>query len=340
MGTFILKPTLVGQMDGFWYGYDGALVFSKLDTDLILGINNPALAAPLHVASALTVLGGEDSTHLAVSTSNDLIRFIFFGSCIYLDGSLVPTTFSALPAGFRFTSARVQVRSSLNGEDATRHIFLQFDEFTESGNLGVAAPSVPVPIFYDHPAPIPSPLSLINDGMGIRIDNTTAGQRSSREYLGGIVSGGYDLVGSSWDLTTPSPVKVGDPITVTGASGLDGVLDIVITYEDPETQELVEITIPKLSFQTQTSILLIFFIPTGLEGFSGPITVEADGDGVQFSGRVLLGTLFVLIENGSGIYRITSNKTNDTVYYNSPVNDDTVDVKIPNPFFKTGFVGG
>lgn len=71
-----------------------------------------------------------------------------------------------------------------------------------------------------------------------------------------------------------------------------------------------------------------------------PVTVVLnDPTGTQFSGTVPLGTLFVITANGSGIYRIVTNKTNDTIY--SSVRDgSTYDTKIPNPKFKTGFVRG
>lgn len=49
-----------------------------------------------------------------------------------------------------------------------------------------------------------------------------------------------------------------------------------------------------------------------------------------------LGSLEILIADGSGIYTLSSTARNDTVYRRAE--GDTVEVKIPNPFIDTGFV--
>lgn len=46
----------------------------------------------------------------------------------------------------------------------------------------------------------------------------------------------------------------------------------------------------------------------------------------------------LLIENLSGIYTLVPNKTTDTIYINS--GSTSIDVKIPDPEFKTGYIGG
>ncbi len=55
-----------------------------------------------------------------------------------------------------------------------------------------------------------------------------------------------------------------------------------------------------------------------------------------FSGSVPLGNFIILLTNGSGIYQFQTGKTNDTLY-SSARDGSTYDVKIPNPFGKTGF---
>lgn len=58
--------------------------------------------------------------------------------------------------------------------------------------------------------------------------------------------------------------------------------------------------------------------------------------GPPFSGSVPLGTFTILETNGSGVYQFQNGKTNDTLY-SSTRDGTTYNVKIPNPFGKTGF---
>lgn len=59
--------------------------------------------------------------------------------------------------------------------------------------------------------------------------------------------------------------------------------------------------------------------------------------GQQFSGSVMLGIHQVLVADGSGIYQLVVGKRNDTIY-DRDTPGATIDVKIPNPFIKSGFV--
>jgi len=61
--------------------------------------------------------------------------------------------------------------------------------------------------------------------------------------------------------------------------------------------------------------------------------ITGDG-GMNFNGDVPL----LAVENLSGIYTLVPGKTDDTIY--TGIADDTVDVKKPDPTFKTGYVGG
>jgi len=57
--------------------------------------------------------------------------------------------------------------------------------------------------------------------------------------------------------------------------------------------------------------------------------------GVEVNGAAVL----VLSVNASGIYTLIPNKTDDTLYQRAS-SEDTIDVKIPNPFVKTAYLGG
>ncbi len=157
------------------------------------------------------------------------------------------------------------------------------------------------------------------------------------------LTGTYTLFAFTWTVDTSNPVRNDEPVQISSDPldpdplQLDELDEVNIQYVDLDGDPQTVIITPT----TQTANLYIFLMPLlpGVDA-SQPITLNAVGNGTQFSGSVMLGTLEILIENGSGIYRIVPGKTNDTLYINSAVDDTTADVKIPNPFAKTGFIGG
>lgn len=70
--------------------------------------------------------------------------------------------------------------------------------------------------------------------------------------------------------------------------------------------------------------------------FGGPPTFEfvASG-GMSFGG----GALFGFLVDPSGVYTLTPGKTHDTIYNNTKAGNTTIDVKIPDPFVDTAFIG-
>lgn len=321
-GTYILKPTLVDQKNGFWFGYDGAAGFATDNPSLISGANNPAITVgTLHTAGALTLLGGLDNIHVAVSNTNDLIRLSFVGNSCYLDGSGVPISFASLPAGWIPTTVQARMRSSVNAQDATYKVYLQFNALTESPNF-VTLPGPSSFSSFNWPSvTMPSALSLFNNGIGLRIDNTTIGQRSSREYLGMMIVGNYDIQSFGWSIETTGSVQSGDEVTIVGdgENSLTDIEEVCLIWDT--------ITICLTEFLVQTPTRLTLIVPSGVNasGFS----LTADG--------VFLGSLVYIFEDASGIYTLTKDKTTDTVY-DGAHDGTTNEVKIPNPFIKTGFV--
>ena len=112
---------------------------------------------------------------------------------------------------------------------------------------------------------------------------------------------------------------------------------ITFTYTDINGAEHV-IQIPASTFIVQTSIFIAFSVPEHCN-FETQI-INVDLRGTQFSGSVQLGPNTVTIVNGSGIYKLTTGKTADTLYVDSSLGSGTTDVAIPNPFVETGFIGG
>lgn len=132
-----------------------------------------------------------------------------------------------------------------------------------------------------------------------------------------------------------------DPPTL---SNVDRGQEVIIESDplDPDALQLDQLTLEldgiPITPTTQTANLLIFYIPLDFPN-EGDMELVAIGNGTQFSGSIALAAYTILVTNGSGIYVLSLGKTNDTLY-SSERDGTTVDVKIPDPFAKTGFVGG
>lgn len=89
-------------------------------------------------------------------------------------------------------------------------------------------------------------------------------------------------------------------------------------------------------------------IPFGFGDYGGPITVAGHVDEppvddpdnpIPFTGSVPLAPITISFADTSGIYNITRGKKTDTLY-NLARDGTTVEVAIPKPFAKTGFING
>lgn len=155
----------------------------------------------------------------------------------------------------------------------------------------------------------------------------------------GVPLTGYHISGTgtafafSWDMPQDGEdAAVGETITITS---------------DFDTAPLTSMDLSHITLSwpcgiivpiIQTPTLLTFLVPESCDG-DGAQTLTATGDGTQFSGSVPLGVLTILLTNASGIYSLVPGKRNDT-YYSSHRDGTTVDIKIPNPTARTGFIGG
>src|SRR5690606_26204633 len=84
-----------------------------------------------------------------------------------------------------------------------------------------------------------------------------------------------------------------------------------------------------------------FLPPTCSSGLT-PAPIEPEpGINIVTEGGVQLGetTPMTLLKDVSGIYTLVPNKRNDTLY-DRQESQTEIDVKIPNPGFKTGYIGG
>jgi len=124
----------------------------------------------------------------------------------------------------------------------------------------------------------------------------------------------------------------------------DGTFTIIQTDCSGNNEETILI-LPSSPFViTWTLTLIIIIIPWGFGDYEGDVDVAPHVNPptpfppTEFSGDVPLEPVEIEFADTTGIYRITPGKTNDTLY--DPSRDGTtVDVAIPKPFAKTGFIG-
>ncbi len=88
-----------------------------------------------------------------------------------------------------------------------------------------------------------------------------------------------------------------------------------------------------LTILTQTPTQITFTIPDTAET---ELAIFGEGDGTEFTGQVQLGV--VRLVNGAGLYQLVPGKRNDTYYDRSETPATTIDIKIPDPTARTGYL--
>lgn len=287
----------------------GSLIFPTLDAGLLVA-SFPTLSD--------SIIGFEFAT-------NDLI--------FRLDGGS-PLKFTQLPAGFTINSL---------------HIFVEVDVLDQLGSgtaeltsdvVGVTPdstsdPSVTLAVNLLEAGPL-SNLDFINSHWGLTLTNITCssgpfGLGLAFKYL---ITGTYSSTTYTFILTPPgdNPVSPGDPIKITSPT-LNPVTIVTITITYPGG----EVPVPPENITVQDPTELIFILPD-LPDDPPIITVTITS--TEFSGTVDAGKLLtIFFTNATGIYTLVPGKTTDTLYDNTDPGT-TVEVKKPNPTFKTGFIGG
>lgn len=263
---------------------------------------------------------------------------------LYLDADPTPiTSVNDLPAGFTITSCHLVFRlgnSLLASPDTYAAQFQPAESIDISGTQGIA------PIYsYDevHPLPVPSNVHLFTELPGVTFEcSFVAGSvNTSLTYIQ--IIGTYEINNFSWALENNSPVDTGDSVTITTDPTLTNPLDptqiltVDIDYTD-ESGNPQTINVPQSEWTLITFFFFIFTLPT-IPPEAKILTINITS--TQFTGTVPLGVLTTIYFTGaSGIYKLVRGKTNDTMYNVIDPDGGTVDVKIPDPFIKTGFIGG
>jgi hypothetical protein len=338
MGVYVLQADQVFTNVGGWYGELNHSCPLNVPTG---GGSDSEILAGINSANSLLnkLLGGRTCGTPDTVGSEVHIRFGYGLSTnnISLDGNPA-ISFDNLVPGFKISSAQLQITVSLQATFAPTTANLergQLDTKDIKANLSPYTSifaTVSDDWDYSNPTLGPTIFQVIQDGFGLDfVPSVTGDTPFFVKAFNAFVIGLYDIVADGFSLDTIGPATNGDTISVSATSGLDTINKVQIQYNDGTT-----VTIDVTSFVTQTPTSLTFILP--FLGFTG--TAQLFMQGTSFSGSVLLGSLEVLVENGSGIYEIVPGKTNDTIYVNSGDGPTTQDVKIPNPRWKTGYIGG
>ena len=155
------------------------------------------------------------------------------------------------------------------------------------------------------------------------------------------VTGTY-ILWSTQLTSSPANATTGNIITINDGAGL---LNDVVSFAMVSSAGTV--IVPTIS-GTRTANQVKLIVPAGLGSFGTRIYIH----GLLTSGVVILGSFtlgiggitltgaaeILLLEDVSGIYTLTPDKTDDTVYNRIPATAETIDVKIPDPFAKTAFI--
>jgi hypothetical protein len=146
------------------------------------------------------------------------------------------------------------------------------------------------------------------------------------------IFGDYTLWSTSLTMG-PDPIALGDTITINdGELQLEDVEEVRATYIDNTTGELITVV---QTMVTQTPGTITFALTGIPASYIDDVVIELFL-GLTV-GTVYVGALQVLLTDVSGIYTISPNKRNDTLYdRNNP--GETIDVAIPTPKAKLGFI--
>lgn len=149
----------------------------------------------------------------------------------------------------------------------------------------------------------------------------------------------------NWNTPQPDdPVQPGSLITLTSGDDsivpdIDVDMDLITTidilipdYLNPGTF----ITVPVLTWIPINPHLLTFIMPDW--GGLSPTVIRVQITSTQFSGSVARQLYTIFLVSASGIYELVPGKASDTLYIEAEPGE-TIDVKIPNPFGRTGFFG-
>lgn len=296
---------------------------------------------------------GGGAYFIQAATDSGLVTLILTGACFYIDGSGVPVAFSGLPGGFiPLDAALRQTAGAHIGElqkavnETVVHSRVTYGVYGPTDTTVVALfPSV-THVGIPTLTPVPSAIDLIallNIAGDITLNPGPDAASKVTIFDNLEVYGNYGIQTYTF---TPTQAIIGPTIssaqvqvdtdnqTVPGIMNQVTSIDLDWTDSGGNPQNIHLTT----GFSAPNQYTIIFNVPTA--SFPRPPTSNPTINttfNIPFGGSVPAGTFRILYESGSGVYRIVANKRNDTLYTSL---GNTTDVKIPNPFADTGFIGG
>lgn len=308
------------------------------------------LAGPIPIGSSIA-MDGWYNDGLGLISNNGIISNSFqyenfLSSIAFVLDGVNSKSFNGLPAGFIVTAINLNlIANALTIGQGTLGIHstvaIDIDSYSNSGEtLSLSG----IPLTID---PLTA-LNVISQRLGFSYSI------NSEVYIGAVflmnkfasipsfsLSGTYEIFQSKINVETPSSsVSIGDEISITtppqpDSFDLSKVDDVTVQWID-SSGDIHSIDIPASGFTSQGQFLLIFIMPD----FEDAVQISIFISGTTFSGFVPLGNFPTInFTNATGIYKLVPGQAYDTLY-NQDNPPETINVKIPDPFAKTGFIGG
>lgn len=283
------------------------------------------------------------------TSSSGTVVFSPLGDCMSLDGG-ARISLVELPIGFTFVSAAALTikNTSANalGYVAVRVGTAGVGQYARCGmtygvgpTLNQDSPNGAIAVNY---SPVTYGFSDINDTIDlflplvVDLGVTDATRFTSLSFDDLHASGAYTIISSSWvfdNLTRPGATNYAPGERVKLHSSPEG------SYTQFDQVTSINITNTVItSFDTQTTTEIIFTIPSNTSP-SSPVDYLFIS-GTAFTGMAFVGPITIITLNASGIYEFAGSARVDSIYTNSALDGSTTDYSIPEPYFKTGFIGG
>lgn len=345
MGTFVItQPAVVnttgGRSDGVtppgWFAYNGS-GFGSTDADMCEGIVALAGFTGYLPDSGQTgiqqeIFGFDQSTPVYVLDSDPAISYNLLPSGLLVNVLQISLIAESVSGGTPPTPA---LRFFIDSHEVIPNVVESMGVITYTFDCDV------INEVFAGASLSPNDLLTLTLEMLGQISDQGGGTVTGPTYRSLVMEGEYIIFAQTFSLDTPGPVNTASPVTITSdpddpnAMDFEQIQTVDITYNDsngdPQT-----ISVPPGNWITQNTNLFVFILPT-IPTDAIIITIVVTS--TQFSGSISLGQLTTIyLISASGIYRLVTNKRNDTVY-NELELPSTINVKIPDPFARGGFIG-
>jgi len=160
----------------------------------------------------------------------------------------------------------------------------------------------------------------------------------------------YSLWSTTLGVSNPDGAPGSEVVITDGAPGvLDKITDLKIEWLNDNVLDqfgnptISELLIPRANIISQSKTAIRFLIPSydyvyyRVLPYGGKrIRILALAP-TEFTGWVSLALLNAILVDSSGVYTIVPDKRNDTYYDRSVTPSTTIDLKIPDPYLRTGY---